>query len=322
MKEIRINREVDRLIKIINKIKSSFDTEKNLFSTIEEKNLDYILPEKKGLIKNFSFELFEEIYKDNYISNEINNIIKGLIPKIDGNFSNEVKQDLNILYKDLFNLTGKLISLKYQENEFNIDNETDIYYEKIINHLNLINAEEIKNSNETLNISEDELIKEIELVLYKRINEKNINSYESYISKQLEKYENLKKEINFKSSIGELFEKYHKKNLINSYMSIYKNITKNIFNIVEFDKNKISFDEIKKIVIDTYEKNLNEFKTNFIYRNNSKIKNEELMKLIEGKIENILSKIKNVIEKSSNETFGINKERYYLKKHIFNIYES
>ena len=78
---------------------------------------------------------------------------------------------------------------------------------------------------------------------------------------------------------------------MNSYNDVYKNITSNIFNLTDFDIKKTSIDEIKQIVLKSYEKNFNEFIEKYKYENNgNKINNEELIKLIEEKIENIYPK--------------------------------
>ena len=282
----------------------------------------YIIPQKNELIKEYYSKTLEEKSKNNYDLNEIYKIIKNIIPKVNGNFSAEIEQDLNILYKDLFNYIGKLMNLNHQEKDFNIENETNIYYKRILDYLNISNVEN-NYTNEYLNNTDEELIKDITIMIFKRINEKNITTYKSYINKVYGKYENFKNEKNFNSIVSELYENYQKKNLMNSYNDVYKNITSNIFNLTDFDIKKTSIDEIKQIVLKSYEKNFNEFIEKYKYENNgNKINNEKLIKLIEEKIEKILSKIKNTIETSSKEALNINNDNYYLKKHIINIFES
>ena len=343
MKEIKINREVDRLRKIVNQIKLSMDIENNLFFSINKNNVDfyyeqirlnitkesekilddYAIPQTNEILKEYSLEIFKEINKTNNNSKSINKILKSIndiIPIIDGNISSEVETDLNILYNDLFNLIGELISLNYEEKEINLEKETDIYYNRILDYLNVKNGEEIDNIE--YNNKNEDIIKEISLIFYKRMKEKNINNYKLYFNRLFDKYENLKQENNFVSKVSELFEEYKKEELINSYFNIYKIILNYQFDSSDFNKNKNSRDEIKKIVINSYKNNFNEFKNNFVHGKKNKIKNGELIKLIEKNIDNILSEIKSIIEKSYRYTLDINNDKYYLKKHLINILET
>ena len=343
MKEIKINREIDRITKILQENKLAMEINNNLFFSIDKKNIesfyhkiklnitkesekiydDYIKPQTNEILKEYSLEMFKQIEKYNNDTNDTNEIlekINDLFPKVDGNISSEIENDLNILYKDLFNLIGKLISLNQGENEINLENETEIYYNEIIKYLNLTKVEE--NNNIKYNTSEDDFFKDIALNIHKRIKEKNIYAYQSYFNKIFDKYENFKNETYFNSLLSDLYEEYKKEDLFNSLTYIYKNIINNTFDLPDLNKSKISLEEIKTICIKSYENNFNEFKNNFAYENNNKIQNDELIKLIEEKIESILSKIKIVITKSYNETLYLNYDGYYLKRHIINILES
>ena len=57
------------------------------------------------------------------------------------------------------------------------------------------------------------------------------------------------------------------------------------------NRNKTSFEKIKNITLNLYEKNFNNFKENFVYENINycnESKNNALLNLIEEEIENIL----------------------------------
>ena len=90
--------------------------------------------------------------------------------------------------------------------------------------------------------------------------------------------------------------------------------------------NKTSFEKIKNITINLYEKNFNNFKENFVYENINYYYNESmnnsLLNLIEDEIENILEKIKNIIDNSIKEAQNISLDGYYLKRHIINSFEN
>ena len=77
------------------------------------------------------------------------------------------------------------------------------------------------------------------------------------------------------------------------------------------------------MTLNSYQKNFNNFKKDFIYENinNNQNNNSLVLNLIDEEIEKTLIKIKNVIESSLKEIKNIKLDGYYLKKHIINICE-
>jgi len=162
LNEIKIKRQIERIKKLIinneftieldknsipeiniNNIKLFYENIKFNITLESEKIIDkYIISEQNEIFSNYSqtiLDKIEAISKDENESYEIVNQFEKLIPKFDGNYIDEVKKDLNILYMQLFDLIGKNINLnkKYENKDINFENEKMKYYNKILLYLNI-----------------------------------------------------------------------------------------------------------------------------------------------------------------------------------------
>ena len=347
LKEIKMKREIERLTSIINNNEYSINISKNIIPDININNINlffeemkynitieadkifnyHIKSKTKDMKEKFGVEIYDEIdriYKIENNSEQIIELIKELIPKINGNFSDEVEKDLNILYFKLFDLIGKSFKLNnLNENDINFDNENKTYYNKILNYLNVKDINMANNSELNSDDKEEEnKIKDIVFISMKKIQEKKIKYFKSIINKFHEKYENPKNEINFESSISKIFEEKKKEELYSSYLNLYQEINNNTFILPELNKNKITSEDIKNLVLQLYDKNFNNFKNNYIYENTYYNNNSRVKKLVEEEIEKTLTKMKNIIETSLKEAQNINLDGHYLKKHLINNCES
>ena len=168
-------------------------------------------------------------------------------------------------------------------------------------------------------------MKSIIFISIKRLEEKKIRYIKSYLNSHHKKYEFFNNEANTDSRVSKIYEEKKIEELYPLYLEIFKEINSTNFELPDMNKNKTSFEKIKNITLNLYEKNFNSFKEKFVYDNinyyNESI-NNSLLNLIEEEIENILKKIKNIIENSIKETQNISLNGYYLKRHIINIFEN
>ena len=195
-----MKREIERLTSIINNNEYSINISKNIIPNININNINlffeemkynitieadkifnyHIKSKTKDMKEKFSVEIYDEIdriYKIENNSEQIIELIKELIPKINGNFSDEVEKDLNILYFKLFDLIGKSFKLNnLNENDINFENENKTYYNKILNYLNVKDINMANNSELNSDDKEEEnKIKDIVFISMKKIQEKKLN---------------------------------------------------------------------------------------------------------------------------------------------------
>ena len=195
-----MKREIERLTSIINNNEYSINISKNIIPDININNINlffeemkynitieadkifnyHIKSKTKDMKEKFSVEIYDEIdriYKIENNSEQIIELIKELIPKINGNFSDEVEKDLNILYFKLFDLIGKSFKLNnLNENDINFENENKTYYNKILNYLNVKDINMANNSELNSDDKEEEnKIKDIVFISMKKIQEKKLN---------------------------------------------------------------------------------------------------------------------------------------------------
>ena len=344
LNEIKIKRQIERIKKIVFNNDYSFDYDKNSIPEINlnnyklfyenikfnislesERIIDkYIISEQSEIFSNYSqtiLDKIEALSKDENEYFEIVNQFEKLIPKFNGNFIEEVKKDLNILYIELFDLIGKKI--KYENKDINVENEKMKYFNKIMLYLNItLNNTKIDNK-KNITLFNDEKLKNILFISIKRIKEKKINIIKQELNKIYEKYENLKNESNYESRISKIYNKIKKEELYSSYLNIYKGVINKTFKSPDLNKTKTSIQDIKKMTIDLYEENFNNFKEKFVKEENNENKsNIELINMIEKEIDSILKKIKNIIEISLKESQDIALDGYYMKRYIINICET
>ena len=345
LKEIKIKREIEGIERLISNNEYNIDIDKNsipklnidnvklLYEQIrfnisnEAKNIirNDIKQDTNNLIYNYSLEIFnkiEKIYKDNYKNNRTLFIFKELISEINYDFIEEVEKDLNISYTKLFDLIGKYIILnnKNSNNDFKYINKK--YYNEILSYLNLtLDNNNINNISRNYD-EEKEKMKDIIFISIKRLEEKKIRYIKSYLNNNLKKYDSFHNETNIDSIISIIYEENKIGELYPLYLEIFKELSSINFELPDMDRNKTSFEKIKNITLNLYEKNFNIFNENFIYENinyyyNGNL-NNSLLNLIEEEIENILNEIKNIIKNSIEETQNLSLDGYYLKRHIIN----
>ena len=348
LKEIKIKREIEGIKRLISNNKYYIDIDKSLIPELnidnvkllyekirfnisnEAKNIinNDIKPETNNLIYNYSIEIFyeiEKLYKNNYENNRTLYLFKELISEINYDFIEEVEKDLNISYHQLFDLIGKYIILNntYENIDFKFINKK--YYNRILNYFNF--APDTNNINGTRrNYDKEKEMKNIIFISIKRLEEKKIRYIKSYLNNYHKKYECFDNEENTDSRVSTIYEEKKIEELYPLYLEIFKEINSTNFELPDMNKNKNSFEKIKNITLNLYEKNFNSFKENFVYENinyyyNESI-NDSLINLIEEEIENILNNIKNIIDNSIIEAKNISLDGYYLKRHIINSFEN
>ena len=329
IKGMKIHKEINKVSNIIFNTELSLDKNNNFFSYVDKNNINMFYEQVKLDIENEAEKIMNIFVKPSLyetqkkftldIINETDNFIKdknfndtleefnNIIFKIDGNISSELEGELNNLYQQLFYLINKSINLNNNKNEINLENENKTYYIKILNFINKVDIEGLNIRN--LDDNNESENKEILFVLFKRFKEKKINKIKSYLN----------------YSITELYDEYKKTDLISSYIDIYKEIinNNNELNNIDFSKNKISIGGIKQLILDLYNKNYAEFKKNYIYDVDLYNKNDSelISNLLNEEIDNILNKIKNVIEISIHESNNMKLDGYFLKKHILSKFD-
>ena len=348
IKEQKISKKINKLKKFIYNNKFSLEINKDKISFIDIDKINLIsehiklnITKQANYIKNDFYEnqVNETLrkYALEIINQETENIkekglkellneFNKLIPELDYNYSEDIANELNILYSKLFYYIGKSINLNYEKDEINFKNENETYFNKIFDFIRDIKIPDKNLINNTNIILESTDINTIIFILIKRIKEKQINNIKSYLNNYNENYENLNIENNLYSSLSKFYEEYKRINLISSYNEIYKE-TINSTSILKLDKlninkTKISEEKIKEMIINIYQDNFNIFKNDFKYDDDLyKLKNDELTNLLNVKIENIISQIKNVIEQSLTGLDKFNLDNYFLKNHIINYFE-
>ena len=168
-------------------------------------------------------------------------------------------------------------------------------------------------------------MKNIIFISIKRLEEKKIRYIKSFLNSHHKKYEFFNNEANNDSRVSKIYEEKKIEELYPLYLEIFQEISSANIELPDMNRNKTSFEKIKNIIFNLYENNFNSFKEKFVYEkikfHNESI-NNTLSNLIEEEIENILKKIKNIIENSIKETQNISIDGYYLKRHIINIFEN
>ena len=348
LNEIKIQREIEGIKRLISNNKYYIDIDKKLIPELNIDNVKFlyeqirfnisneakniinndIKPETNNLVYNYSIEIFyeiEKLYKNNYENNGTLYLFKELISEISCDFIEEVEKDLNISYHQLFDLIGKYIILNntYQNIDFKFIKKK--YYNEILNYFNFaLDSNNINNTKR--NYDKEKEMKNIIFISIKRLEEKKIRYIKSYLNSYLKKYECFDNEESTDSRVSTIYEEKKIEELYPLYLEIFKEINSTNFELPDMNKNKTSFEKIKNITLNLYEKNFNIFKENFVYENinyyyNESI-NDSLLNLIEEEIENILNKIKNIIENSIKEAKNISLDGYYLKRHIINSFEN
>ena len=351
IKEIKIKREIEGIERLISNNEYNIEIDKNLIPELNVDNVKLlydqirfdisneanniisndIKQEFNNYLYNYSLEIFyeiEKIYKDNYKKNKTLNLFDELISEIDYDFIEEVEKDLNILYKKLFDLIGKYILLNntYPNIDFQYINKK--YYDEILSYLNL--ALDTNNINNISRNDDEEKnkMKDIIFISIKRLEEKKIRYIKSYLNNHHKKYDydSFHKEESIDSIISIIYEENKKDELYPLYLEIFKELNNINFKLLDMDRNKTSFEKIKNIALNLYEKNYNSFKENFANNNinyfYNERKNDSLLNLIEEEIGNILNEIKNIIKNSIEETQNLSLDGYYLKRHIINSFEN
>ena len=344
IKEIKIKKELHKMLKIISYNKLKINKNENIISDIDIKNIDlyydkiklniikdtenvlnnFIKPEINPLLKNYTFEIIDGTNK--YIKgknlNEIIHDFKELFPQIDGNFSMEIEKELNILFNKFFYLIGLNINSNYKESEINFKNVNKTYYIKIIDIIR--NANIITDDNETEINDSQKSISEILFGLIIKNKEKLNDNIKSYLNKFYGKFEIMTNNFN-------LYEEYKKDELSSSLLDIYKEIINNTSEIksININKTKPSAEEIQSIIINSYYYNLKNFQKKFVYNdylyNPKNINSSEyISKFISTesfneKINKVLNEIKNVIEKALHESKSNKFGGYFMNKYIINI---
>ena len=137
--------------------------------------------------------------------------------------------------------------------------EKKTYYNKILNYLNISDFNKENNTNNYSDNIKEKQIKNIIFLSIKKIKEKKIKYFKSYLNHFYQKYENIKNETNYDISISKLYEESKKDELYSFYQNIYNEIANNKFDLPDFNNSKITFEDIKILIINLYDKHFNNF---------------------------------------------------------------